>query len=526
MKLGWVLGCVILACSSTPAPTQTDGPTSITTDKGVVQGSVTEGGVRVWLGIPFAAPPVGPLRFKPPQDIAPWTSPIVANASGAECAQLATDGKTVAASSSEDCLYLNVWAPKVDVKNAPVFVWIYGGGFSIGSGGDPLYSGENLVSHLADAVVVTINYRLGPFGWLAHPELAAENGTANTASAGLLDQQAALSWVHRNIAAFGGDPANVTLGGESAGAISTCAHLAAPASNGLFARAIIESGVCELPILFTSPDVANAQGVRLANALSCTTSGSIMSCLRAASVTDVLTALPLRPADFGPVGESWSPTIDGVTLPTSPLDAVNVGRFAKVPLIMGTNLNEGDLFDYLYQSATGAPMSSSDLRTLLGSVFGSTVIDQIAAQYPVDTNSETAFSRIITDGFFTCATRRFVRAYSAAGGSAYLYHFTYPYEVVAIPNVTASHSYEVPFVFRNGYLGTQLSDADTTLADHMGAYWFTGLAAKGDPSSGGQPVQWPAYSLTNDTDLILDSTIATETGLKSATCDFWDKITP
>ena len=511
----------LIACSSGPPP---DGPTLVTTDHGPVQGAVADG-VRVWLGIPFAAPPTGSNRFLPPKPAASWTAPIVANKPGAACPQLSfASPPTLTSSSAEDCLYVNVWAPQTDVKKAPVFVWIYGGGFTIGSGGDRMYDGEGIVRQ-TNAIVVTFNYRLGALGWLSHPDLATEEGVTTSPSQGFLDQQAALAWVHDNIAAFGGDPADVTIAGESAGGISVCTHLAAPSSWPFFQRAIIESGVCFSSALFASPQAANDQGTRLATALGCTTPGSIMSCLRAAPPEQVIAALPTREAEFGATGDNFGPVVDGTVIPMVPLDAIKAGQFAKVPTILGTNVNEGDLFMYLWKVDTNAAPTPADVRASLAVLFSAAQVDQIATKYAVDADAPTAFSHIITDGVFACPTRRTARAIAAAGAPAYLYQFTYPYVVPAISGVVMSHSFEIPFVFRNGFLGGAMSDADLALADQVDGYWFR-FAAKGDPNDPSAAVAWPAYTQSSDTNITFDSTITTTVGLKKDACDFWDSLTP
>ncbi len=510
------------ACSSAPAP-PADGPTAITTDKGVVQGAAIDE-VRQWLGIPFAAPPVGPLRFLPPAEAAPWATPRVANAASGECPQLNFGvTPTLVGGATEDCLYLNVWAPRAAVTNAPVFVWIYGGGFTIGSGGDRMYDGEALAAKTG-AIVVTFNYRLGALGWLSHPELAAEEGVATSPSQGLLDQQMALRWVQKNIAAFGGNPNDVTLAGESAGGISVCAHLAAPGSRGLFQRAIVESGVCLSSAVFATPAAANDQGTRLANAVGCTTPGAVMSCLRATPPETLLAALPTREANFGATGDTFGPVVDGAALPSIPLDAIASGQWANVPTILGTNVNEGDLFMYLWKVDKGAGPTSSDVRASLAVLFSSSEVDQIAARYPVDTDPSGAFSQIITQGIFACPARRTARAIAASGAPAYLYQFTYPYVVAALGGVVMGHSFEIPFVFRNGFLGAQMTDADLALADQVDGYWFR-FAASGDPNGDGAAA-WPAYTQANDTNLVFDSSVTTNVGLDASACDFWDSITP
>ncbi len=512
MKRWGFLFCVCVACSSSP-PAPVDAPLDVTTTKGVVHGSSADG-VRSFLGIPFAAPPVGPLRFLPPQPAPAWTTPRDATSFGPDCAQLASGG-VLSSTSSEDCLYVNVWTPSAVVTNAPVFLWIYGGGFVSGSGAAVLYNGDNLVRK-ENAIIVTFNYRLGALGFLSHPALATEEGVATAPSAGIADQQAALQWVHDNIAAFGGDPNNVTLAGESAGGISTCTHLAAPGSKGLFAHAIIESGVCVSDAFYTKA-VAEDEATRLATALGCTDANTVMSCLRGKSAQDVLGALPGKKALVGP-GDAWFPVIDGTLLPSVPIDAITGGKWANVPTLLGTNVNEGQLFLSLWGTP---PPTATDVRTALSGLFGQTTVDAIATEYNVDTNPTQAFTDIITDGVFACPARRAARAISATGSSAYLYQFTYPYTLPTFPGVTTAHAFELPFVFENP-LGKQLTDPDLAMSDTVDGYWFR-FVSSGDPNGAGA-VPWPAYTQASDTNLVLDSTVTTQAGLKKDKCDFWDTI--
>ena len=495
------------------------GALDVMTDKGPVHGAA-DSTTRQFLGIPFAAPPTGALRFMPPKDPDPWTTPLQATSLPAECMQLDNSGNP-ASGASEDCLYLNVWTPLADVKNAPVFVWIYGGGFITGSSGGVLYNGENVVAKTG-AIVVTLNYRLGPLGFLSHPAFATAEGVATSPSQGLLDQQLALKWVQSNIAAFGGDPANVTLAGESAGGISTCTHLAAPGSKGTFAHAIIESGPCVAsPLLYQDKAAAEAQGNRLAMALGCTDAATAVACLQGKTPQQILTALPLRHALLGATGESYGFVLDGTVLPMPPLAAIAAGQFASVPTIGGSNVNEGQLFLYLWGSP---PPTAADVRGALGAAVGPNQVAQISAKYPVDSNPTQAFVDIITDGLFACPARRLARTLNAAGAKAYLYQFTYPYTTPLIPGVTTGHSFEIPFVFRNAPIG-MLGDADLAMADIVDGYWFS-MVASGDPNSApaaGAPM-WPAYTPSGDQNVTLDSMPSVTTGLKKAICDFWDTV--
>jgi para-nitrobenzyl esterase len=265
--------------------TQSGGALLVQTDRGPLAGKLVEGRVQAFLGIPYAAPPTGAMRWRPPADVKPWSAPRDATRVGAACPQLDVPDY---ARADEDCLTLNVWAPAGGAANKPVLVWIPGGAFVEGSGGYRLYDGARLAAR-EDAVVVTMNYRVGPLGFLANRDLAREQGRDASPSFGILDQRAALQWVQRNARIFGGDPARVTVFGESAGAWSVCVHLAMPASGGLFARAIMESGACADPLYFSPPE-AEAQGDMLADALGCRD----LACLRSRDVAAVLRALPIK----------------------------------------------------------------------------------------------------------------------------------------------------------------------------------------------------------------------------------------
>jgi para-nitrobenzyl esterase len=519
-----LLAGLLVACSSkggngngADGGSAATGPLDITTDKGVVHGNA-DGSVRTFLGIPFAAPPTGALRFMPPKDAPAWSAPLQATSYPAECTQLDFNGK-IADGSSEDCLYLNVWTPLGDVKNAPVFVWIYGGGFVTGSSSMPLFYGERLVEK-TNAVVVTLNYRLGPLGYFAHPSVAMAEGVATAPPAGLLDQQTALRWVQRNIAAFGGDPTRVTVAGESSGGISVCAQLVMPGAQGLFANAIIESGLCN-QFLFLTKAAAEDQANRLATAVGCTDAAQALGCLQGKTPAEIINALPERRGFFGATGDTFGPVIDGAVLPKVPYDALAAGNFVKVPTLMGTNLDEGALFRALWGSP---PPTSTELRASLAVFYGSAQVAAIAAHYPVDSDPAKALEDIWTDAVFACPTRKAARALAAAGVPTHLYQFTYP-TVTPLYNVTTSHGSELPFVFRNSYFDTDLMDSDVPVADLFDGYWFS-LVASGDPNAAPAPgaILWPAYAASSDQNLAIDMPPTVNTRLKQAICDFWDTV--
>jgi para-nitrobenzyl esterase len=519
------LGCTALflaGCSSTPSttPTPAPGPIDVTIESGPIHGAADES-TRAFLGIPYAAPPVGPLRFMPPKPVAPWGARRDALAYGPTCMQLANDAPSP--SSSEDCLYLNVWAPLADVKDAPVFVWIHGGGNVTGAGSETLYSGTNLAAK-ANAIVVTLNYRLGPFGFLSHPGLAKAEGVVVAPTQALLDQQAALAWVKRNIAAFGGDPKKVTVAGESAGGLAVCAQLAMPGSKDLFRAATIQSGPCVANgFAFAEPTRAADQGVRLATALGCPDDDAALTCMQSKPAASVLSALPLRKALFGAQGDTWSPVVDGVVLPKAPPAAYRAGELAKVPTLVGSNLNEGQLFRALWGSP---PPTPADLRASFGLLFDGPTVDSIMAKYGGEADAGKAFSDALGD-MFTCIARQTVRNLTAGGAPAYLYQFVYPYSVAAFPGLVTTHAFELPLLFRNGFAGAKLSDDDLAMADVMDGYWMS-LARSGDPNAtrASGTGAWPLYQNGTDEHLVLDRVPAPGKGLKSATCDFWDGISP
>ena len=504
--------------TSTTTSTTEDAPTLIETDKGKVQGVSSEG-TRAFLGIPFAAPPVGALRWKPPQPAAAWSDVLDAKTKGAQCPQLASLGNSPKTGTSEDCLNLNVWAPaKPSDTPAPVLVWIHGGGFTIGSGSELTYDGAAL-SAATGAIVVTMNYRLGPLGFLAHSALAKEDPShPGSGMYGFEDQRAALAWVKANAAAFGGDPSKITLFGESAGGISTCLHLFSPKSAGLFDRVIIESGACSFA--GATEAIAETQGDDLATAVGCTDPASALSCLRGKSADDLLLALPKKVAEIGPGGAGWLPIVDGVNIPDQPKTLLDAGSFTKVPTIVGSNKDEGTIFFAIGLSAT----TDQEYLDLMNGMFAGHGAE-IVAKYPASAypSVKDAAAAAIGDGYFICPTRRVARGLAAAGAPTYMYHFTHAPKAL-LPGLGAFHSAEVPFIFQNPYLGIVLDDEEAKLSAAMIGYWSS-LAEKGDPNGGGA-APWPKYDMAKGEHIILDLALSTGTGAHQGACDFWDPIGP
>ena len=464
-------------------------------------------GVREFLAIPYAAPPVGSLRWRAPAPATPWTTPRDATHRGPACPQ---PEEGFHRDTSEDCLTLNVWVPDGATAHLPVFVWIHGGAFYQGSGGDDLYDGAALARRTR-AIVVTINYRLGALGFFSQRALAREQGRAALPAFGLLDQRAALQWVQRNIAAFGGDPARVTIAGESAGGWSTCAQLAMPGSRGLFARAIIQSGACSDALYFTA-GAANAQGDQLAAKVGCT-GGDVAACLRGKTADELVHALPFRRGLLLLPGVWWGPIVDGTALPRLPLDAIRAGDFARVPLVIGTARDEGTLHTMAYDAVT-----PDELAWFVRTTFGDAAVAPVLARYARPT-PKAALTDIVTDGIFRCNARRVARLVAARGVPVYLYEWTHALD--GPPRAHAlgpTHGVDLFFLFGVTTLGIGPSPAERPLVELYQDLWG-GFVRTGDPGHG-----WPRYTAARDPHFTIDLPARAGAGLDRATCDFWDTL--
>lgn len=452
-------------------------PGVVQTASGAVRGTVAADH-RYFAGIPYAAAPVGPLRWQPPAPPPSWTGFRDASRPGSRCTQ---DTRTDVdpRPTSEDCLNLNVWTPAPSDAPRPVLVWIHGGGFLNGSG--DIYDARKLAGR-GDIVVVTLNYRLGALGFLAHPALGAEGDVGNY---GLADQQAALRWVRDNIAAFGGDPDKVTIAGESAGAMSVCDHLIAPASAGLFSGAIIQSGPCQAQY-----DLPTAQKVSLQYAAEagCGDPVAAAQCLRA------LPADKLRPGLFySRIGtEQLSGPVTGTTtLPVDPVVGMADGRAARVPVMVGTTADEFNLFAAM-RYIQGRPIDSGHYPELLNEAFGPDAA-AVGQRYPADRfggSVPLAYSAAATDGIFACVAD-WMADLLAVAEPVYFYEFDdanapAPEPVRAAPfPVGASHSLELRYLFDVGG-APPLSPEQQRLSDEMVGYWSR-FVATGSPGD-----DWPA----------------------------------
>ena len=463
-----------------------------------------------FLGIPYAGAPVGPLRWRPPAPAPVWLTPRDATRPGPACPQPQEGFLRV---TSEDCLTLNLWAPPSPQQaKLPVIVWIHGGAFYQGSGGDDFNDGARLAAG-AGVVVVTVNYRLGALGFMSHRELARELGRAASPSFGLLDQRAALHWVRRNIAAFGGDPDRVTLAGQSAGAWSTCTHLASPGSRGLFSRAIMESGACS-DALYFDPRAAETQGDALATAVGCTGAGAL-ACLRAKSADAVIAALPIKRGLILHPGVWWGPVIDGVELTRVPFAALSAGDHARVPLLIGWNRDEGTLHVLPFDT-----VGDADVADFVTASFGAPAVAPVTARYRRASPKQT-LSDVVTDGIFACGARRVARALAAQNIPVFHYKLTHALDHPRANRLGPTHSIELFLLWSNpgGEIG--LSDRERPLSRAMMEAWGR-FAAAGDPGSPALP--WPRYS--PDREEYLELGLAPSVRMRPAgdVCAFWDGI--
>ncbi len=493
------------------ASTNPDTPLVVATADGTVRGRAVAA-TDEFLGIPYAAPPVGALRWQPPRPPAPWHGIRAATSYAPHCPQ--SSSAFGQASTSEDCLYLNVFTPATSkARNLPVMVWVHGGSLLTGESND--YNPAELVRH--GVVVVTINYRLGALGFLADAALTSRRG-GPSGNYGLMDQQAALRWVQRNIGGFGGDPGDVTLFGESAGGLSTLSQLASPGARGLFQRAIVESGTYQLTQ--QSLAAAEAAGQAFAAKAGCASTASAKNtaaCLRGLPVSTIL-------ANQNPVG--YTPDVDGAVLTQSIKTALARGQFNRVPVVIGTNHDEYRLFVAVYQFL-GQRVTAANYQSMIASTLGvsAAIAGKIAAQYPLSRypSPPIALGAVDTDAIFACHAL-------TAEESLARYVPTYAYEFndenapeLFLPPVGfpygAAHASELPYLFSKTAVARPvgLSAAQQRLAAAMKQDW-TNLAKTGIPAAG-----WPKFTSASQQMLsLVPPTPQVETDFAAQHhCAFW-----
>jgi para-nitrobenzyl esterase len=464
-------------------------PKSVRTDSGPVQGTV-ENGTTIYKGIPFAAPPLGDLRWRAPKSAAPWKNVLQADKFAPACMQvpivvpaLGLDAVTV----SEDCLYLNVWTRAKSPKDKlAVMVWIYGGGFTIGGTSIGQYDGRNLAKK--GVVLVSIAYRLGAFGFLASPELSAEQG-GHSGNYGLLDQIAGLQWVKKNIAAFGGDPGRVTIFGESAGGIAVSMLAASPLAKGLFTGAISESGGN-----FGPEKHASEGGTNMVSLATAEKNGTAyFSKLGVASIADgrKKSAEEILKNSNSALGGAW-PIFDGYVLLGDQYKLYAAGKYNDTPVLIGSNADEGALF----VPSIAPAVYQSSIRLGYGEYA-----DKIFAAYPGDTDANALRSArdMFRDATFAWPTWAWARLQSRTGkGKVFVYYFSHRPQYPNTPQFKdwgASHGSEIAFVFGNFSAVMAPTPADQAVSDQVSSYWVN-FAKTGDPNGTGLPA-WPAFTDAN-----------------------------
>ena len=465
----------------------------VTTANGIVEGTTEASGVRAFKGIPFAAPPVGDLRWKPPQPVKNWDGVRAATAFGPRCMQRRVFSDMVFRSNgvSEDCLYLNVWTPaSAGNQRLPVLVYFYGGGFLAGDGSEPRYEGEAMARK--GIVALTVNHRLTVFGFFAHPELTKESPHHASGNQGLLDQAAALEWVRQNIAAFGGDPAKVTIAGESAGSLSVSAQMASPLSRGLIAGAIGESGALINPTLGpVSLEEAEQNGVKFATAVGAAT----LAALRAMPADQLLEATARQGLP------RFGATVDGYFLPKLPAEIFAAGEQAHVPLLVGWNSEENNA-----RAVLGAdPATPENYAKALDRLYKERAGD-VLELYAATTNDEVtqAATDLASDRFIGFSTWKWSDLHGRTGGKP-VYRYLYarprpPMNPSTNPDAPAPpppargavHSAEIEYAMGN--LSTNKVFAwtpdDYKVSELMQGY-FANFIKTGDPNGSGLPA-WPA----------------------------------
>jgi para-nitrobenzyl esterase len=471
-------------------------PAEVATAQGAVRGAVTVTGSH-WLGIPYAAPPTGERRWKPPAAADSWTGVRPATQAAPACLQDTTD--YAQGQGSEDCLYLNVYAPPgtTTTSKLPVIAWMHGGGFINGTAND--WDGSYL-AQTANAIVVTINYRLGPFGWLALDSLAAEQNGAS-GNYGLMDQTAAFAWIKNNIAAFGGNGGNLTITGQSAGAESVFAHLASPGSAGLFQKAISMSAPAAVS-LPAAADASDRNTKAYATELGCATAATQVACLRAIPADKALAAGHESWNLIKDLGLYWTPVVGVPTLPDQWLTLYQKGAFTKVPTMVGHTRNEGQLFTAIYENNNGHALTYDELMER-GTKFFSIATPLVLANYNQLTHgsNSAAMSAVLTDALFACGQGRDRDALTAGGAPVYSYEFTDPnaFEVHVhgeYSKITDAHDADLPFLFQSNPGDIQpdvppFTPGQKALAVQIGKYWGA-FARSGDPNAAGLPT-WPRY---------------------------------
>jgi len=522
-----VVPVVVVALCAGCSPATTGAPVVETADGESLRGALLEGDfpVAVFKGVPYAAPPVGDGRWRPPSPLTPRTGVQPAVDFGRACVQypgntdfyrdiaevFGTDPALVPdfEAMGEDCLTLNLWTANLGGDDLqPVMVWIHGGSNVAGSGAEPPYDGANLARR--GVVAINFNYRLGVFGFLAHPALSAESENGVSGNYALLDQIAVLRWVQRNAESFGGDPTRVTIFGESAGATDVTYLMTSPLARGLFHRAIIQSGGYAVASQTTLSE-AEEVGESLAGVLG----APDLEALRSVEADELL-----RTAAESEIGRVNTPNIDGWVLTDAPGHVFETGRQAAVPLIAGFNADEWTSMRRYWPDVTVEDLQKA-LRASYGGLSGRALEIYSAVD---DTEAMAMADDFQTDLYFACPARFIADRMKRAGGPAFFYTFT---RVAPAPGgeiLGAFHGAEVPYAFDSLAKETWIprNEVDEALADTMADYWVR-FAATGDPNGDDAPV-WPAYSAESRAHLVFGETTDEGRGLREEQCELFDRL--
>lgn len=481
-------------------------PVTVPVRSGKLAGDSLSGGGGVFKGIPYAAAPTGTRRWQSPQPVGAWQGARNATTYAAACEQPSQGwNDSLLASMSEDCLYLNVWTPAIHPKkHLPVMVWIHGGAFVGGAGTDPMFAGDELVKR--GVVLVTLNYRLGIFGFYAHPDLTRDSIHHSSGNFALEDQLAALQWVHDNVAAFGGDNENITVFGQSAGGMSVLTLLASPLSRGQFQRAIVESGA-----ILGGPPMKRLKDAEMAGSEFAGTDS--LQSLRDLPAAELLKRFGSFVSTHR--GSRMGPVIDEYVLSSDPSEAIRLGQQHNVPLMIGNNAREG--FGRLGEDA---------LPDVIKQFYG----DDAAAALPLYGKPDPVLgspgAQWLTDTSFRCSAVVTAKRYAAGGSPVYSYQFEQ-----SIPGREAegaAHSYELPYVFGNllpsGVLAGPFGAADRQLSNVMTTYW-SNFAKQGDPNGAGLPV-WPKFGESAGAYMRFSSALAEDVqpaqGLRQPQCRLFE----
>jgi para-nitrobenzyl esterase len=481
-----------------------------------------ENGVRLFAGIPYAAPPVGASRWKPPGPVAPWSSVRDATAMGPACVQ--PSSFIDAGALSENCLTLNVWTAAKSGQRLPVMVWIHGGAFNYGSSSQPDYNGTNLAKR--GVVVVTINYRLGALGYLVHPRLSRESALRTSGNYGLLDQIAALKWVQRNIALFGGDASHVTIAGQSAGSKSVTLLLISRLAAGLFHRAIAHSGgpIIGSELLTPSFDgdfsKASKMGHDLGVKLGCDKTADVLACLRARSAQEVIKSAAPKGCVLDDDGPYFAPVFDGKVLPRDPVAAYTGGQQPDVPLILGFMRNEGYFF---FKDEKN--LSLARYRAFLKSRFGADA-DRAFALFPARTERDlpAALDQLLTATVVVQPMKFVGQSMDKKRSAAYLFEFCRRPDTAMARKLRVHHGVELAYLFGWVPASAGYDDTDRKLSSKMMSY-FVNFIKSGDPN-GPELVAWPAYRRTTDLHLELDAVVRTGRNRFAGACDLMSRRPP